>query len=577
VSIGLNKRWQLRGLKVSVNELRSNITAFAIDAQTHIISPALKRSVDILIASLGLVFLAPLFALIALAIRRDTPGPVFYRGRRVGKNGKEFLILKFRTMYERPESYSGPKVTVSDDPRVTPLGHWLRETKINELPQLWNVLVGDMSLVGPRPEDPDIARLWPPDVWRDVVKVRPGITSPASVLYRNEETLLCSKNLLKKYMEDISPDKMRLDQLYIRYRSFVLDMDVLFWTFLILVPKLHNFSPPETLLFVGPVTRLMRRYLNWFMIDLIISTLAFIIMEVIWRTYAPLNLGLARSIAMTLGFALLFSVVEALLGVNRIAWSLATFSDVYDLLTAWLISVTLIIVATVEMRALPMRLVISASVLALAGFICVRYRSRLMVGLIEWLLRFQSQAEGIRERVLIVGANQAGQHAAWLLTHPANAHKFCVVGFVDNDLLRQGMRIYGAQLLGTLKNIPALIKRHRVSLVLLADHQRFQADFSAVSQVCQQSSIKLVVLPDVLATLGEVADLTSSVERGQVKQGGRPLPALDALGLIPATGASSAAPDCEANPCLSCLFGKDMNQIHPLLKQMNDRVEAGDL
>ena len=96
--------------------------------------------------------------------RREGPGPVFYRGPRLGKNGRVFGILKFRTMYECPASYRGPRVTAQDDDRITPLGKWLRDTKLNELPQLWNVLVGEMSLVGPRPEDPEIVKTWPEGV-----------------------------------------------------------------------------------------------------------------------------------------------------------------------------------------------------------------------------------------------------------------------------------------------------------------------------------------------------------------------------------------------------------------------------
>ena len=112
----------------------------------------------------ALALLAPIFGLIAVAIKRDSPGPVLYRGARMGRGGSTFKMLKFRTMYETPVSYAGPKVTAHDDPRVTPLGRWLRDTKLNELPQFWNVLKGDMSLVGPRPEDPDIAQSWPATV-----------------------------------------------------------------------------------------------------------------------------------------------------------------------------------------------------------------------------------------------------------------------------------------------------------------------------------------------------------------------------------------------------------------------------
>src|SRR5690606_29290266 len=104
--------------------------------------------------------------------------------------GKPFRILKFRTMYECPDSYQGPGITAKGDDRVTPVGQWLRHTKLNELPQLWNVLRGDMSLVGPRPEDPDFVKQWSAETRAELLAVRPGITSPASVLFPDEESLL---------------------------------------------------------------------------------------------------------------------------------------------------------------------------------------------------------------------------------------------------------------------------------------------------------------------------------------------------------------------------------------------------
>jgi len=132
-------------------------------------SLALKRGFDIVVSALALVLISPILGFIALAIRHDSPGPVIYRGPRTGRGGKTFKIYKFRTMYENPQSYSGPQVTAHDDPRVTPFGHWLRDTKINELPQLLNVLKGDMSLVGPRPEDPTITQSWPRKVKEEVL------------------------------------------------------------------------------------------------------------------------------------------------------------------------------------------------------------------------------------------------------------------------------------------------------------------------------------------------------------------------------------------------------------------------
>ena len=193
-----------------------NVVSFVPDMKKSPLFNLLFRARDIFIASVGLIFLSPLFVFIAIKIKRDSPGPVFYRGPRVGKDGVPFKILKFRTMYENSASYQGPRITGENDSRVTKVGSWLRETKLNELPQLWNVLTGDMSLVGPRPEDPEIAKTWPQELRREILSIRPGITSPASVLFRDEETMLSSDFLMETYLGAIQPNKLRLDQLYVR-------------------------------------------------------------------------------------------------------------------------------------------------------------------------------------------------------------------------------------------------------------------------------------------------------------------------------------------------------------------------
>ena len=137
-----------------------------------------KRVFDFSAALCGLILLSPLFVLIAILIKRDSHGPVFYWGNRIGRNRRVFKMLKFRTMYETTESYKGLRITCKEDDRITPLGKWLRDTKLNELPQLWNVLIGDMSMVGPRPEDPAISKTWPTEIARELLSVRPGVTSP---------------------------------------------------------------------------------------------------------------------------------------------------------------------------------------------------------------------------------------------------------------------------------------------------------------------------------------------------------------------------------------------------------------
>ncbi len=250
-----------------------------------------KRLFDVLASFLGLFFLWPLFLLAAVLIKRDSPGPAFFRASRTGKNGKEFQILKFRTMKDIAEAEEGPSITAQDDPRITPLGRWLRMTKLNEFPQLWNVLKGEMSLVGPRPEDPQIVSMWPAKVRRLVLSMRPGMTSPASVVYRNEEELLTGESLMDQYLNTILPDKLRLDQLYVRNNNLATDLDVIFWTLIGLLPRIKHASIPENTLFWGPLSSLFNRYFTWFMADFCVAFIAVAIAGAVWRLEYMINLG----------------------------------------------------------------------------------------------------------------------------------------------------------------------------------------------------------------------------------------------------------------------------------------------
>ncbi len=188
----------------------------------------LKRLIDVVIAATGLAALSPALAAIALAVRLDSPGPALYRARRVGRGGAEFTMYKFRTM-RVDGAIHGPKITHHGDRRVTRVGRALRSTKLDELPQLWNVLRSEMSLVGPRPEDPQYVALYSSGQ-RRVLQVRPGITSLASVLYRDEERLLVGADWERTYVTQVMPAKLEIDLEYVARRSLLLDARVLLAT-----------------------------------------------------------------------------------------------------------------------------------------------------------------------------------------------------------------------------------------------------------------------------------------------------------------------------------------------------------
>lgn len=196
----------------------------------------MKRLFDIILSSLGLLILSPIFAIVAIWIKLDSKGPIFYRQVRVGRYNQDFRIFKFRSM--RVGSDKGSLVTIGGrDPRITTSGYFIRKFKIDELPQLINVLIGDMSLVGPRPEVRHYVNYWTPEQMH-VLDVRPGITDPASIKFRNENELLeKAENPEKYYIEVIMQEKIRLYLEYVNQHNLFYDLKIIFQTFWAIIAK----------------------------------------------------------------------------------------------------------------------------------------------------------------------------------------------------------------------------------------------------------------------------------------------------------------------------------------------------
>lgn len=194
----------------------------------------MKRGFDIIAALSGLIVLAPLFAIVALLVKADSAGPIFFRQERIGRGFRPFWIYKFRTMIQDAPQRGGI-LTAGGDPRITRAGCILRQTKIDELPQLINVLRGDMSLVGPRPEVPKYVKMFR-HRYVLILAVRPGITDLASLKYRDEAAILArSENPESEYVGHILPDKLWLAEEYIRRSSLTFDFIVIFKTFMKLI------------------------------------------------------------------------------------------------------------------------------------------------------------------------------------------------------------------------------------------------------------------------------------------------------------------------------------------------------
>src|SRR3990167_1938811 len=190
-----------------------------------------KRLFDLILSFLGLLILSPFFVAIAIAIKRDSVGMIFYKGKRIGRFGKPFLIYKFRTMVVNADK-KGASSTADDDTRLTKIGIFLRKYKLEDLPQLINILKGEMSFVGPRPQVAWVVKLYN-DEEKKILNVRPGITDYASIKFSNEgEILKGSSDPDKAYMEKIHPEKMKLGLQYAQNHSLWIDIKILYKTFI---------------------------------------------------------------------------------------------------------------------------------------------------------------------------------------------------------------------------------------------------------------------------------------------------------------------------------------------------------
>jgi lipopolysaccharide/colanic/teichoic acid biosynthesis glycosyltransferase len=196
---------------------------------------AMKRILDVVGSALGLLFLLPVLAVVAVIIKLDSPGPVFFRQERVGLGGRSFRIFKFRSMVAGA-AHAGTALTVRADARITRVGAFLRRSKLDELPQLLNVLTGDMSIVGPRPEVPEFMNFYTPNQRAIILSMRPGITDYAAILFRDESSLLDGKHdPIGVYRREIMPAKFAYYERYSREIGVLIDLRLIVATILLLV------------------------------------------------------------------------------------------------------------------------------------------------------------------------------------------------------------------------------------------------------------------------------------------------------------------------------------------------------
>jgi FlaA1/EpsC-like NDP-sugar epimerase/lipopolysaccharide/colanic/teichoic acid biosynthesis glycosyltransferase len=405
---------------------------------------ATKRLVDIVLAAAGLLALAPLLLLVAVAVWLERRGPVLFRQERVGRDFHPFRILKFRTMSAEAAS-RGPAVTARGDPRVTRVGRFLRRTKIDELPQLLNVLRGEMSLVGPRPEVPRFVQRFEDD-YREILKVRPGLTDLASIVYRQEESLLArAEDAEEEYVRSILPDKIRLARTYVANASILYDLRLIL----------------ETLFVMTYPARTLDRVLERAGRHHVLVTVPIQAMAVALANLGALWLGgIGAPAAPTLRIAqdalpLLVLIRCALLypfRLDRDMWRYVGFRELRLIASSvalgsglfWLLS-----------RRLPAFRAYPASILVLDALLCVV--ALMGVRVVRRLHRVLRGSVLPPRRVLVVGADESAEAVVRGLAEWPH-HNYRVLGLVGPRREALGLRIHDVPILGCYDRLEAILR-----------------------------------------------------------------------------------------------------------------------
>ena len=412
----------------------------------------LKRALDIAVAATGLLLFMPLFVIVAVAIKLDSPGPVLFTQDRIGRGMRRFGILKFRTM----RVHTGPtqaRISVGNDPRITRIGRFLRRTKIDELPQLLNVLKGDMSLVGPRPELEEYVRLFRRDYDEILKDFRPGMTDLASMRYRNEAAMLgTSLDPAETYVRDILPEKIRLSKQYVRCQSFIFDMYIVLETVFETLWR-------EVFIAGRRIVKYRRPFIVVFNLGLVVLTSY----SALWlrfdgrvpRLEGHLWLEMLPWLLITRG--LLFAVF----GLYEGLWRYTSIWDLRNIINGVMTSEIALFLVVRQVNALgsyPRSCFVVDGLL----LIVVMGASRL-----AWRF-FHELTPAKREKtVLVVGAGASGEALVRLMRQDIYCN-LQPIGFVDDDVTKVGQRIHGLPIMGTRADLPAIIARRKPDEVMIA-------------------------------------------------------------------------------------------------------------
>jgi len=410
----------------------------------------MKRVVDIVVAAAGIIMLSPLLAVVALAVLLMDGVPVLYQQERIGLGFRPFRLHKFRTMKVGADTI-GPRVTAHNDPRVTRLGRFLRHTKLDELPQLYNVLRGDMSLVGPRPEVGRYVQMFHDD-YRDILHVRPGVTDLASMAFRHESELLHGNgNTEEIYVRSVLPEKIRLAKASIARGSYWHDLGLVLETLVLL------FYPADLIERVFQLAA-RRRNAIAMVVQCGLAAIALVVALLVRFDGTP-PANVARLVLETLPLLLLVRAAWLLaFGLHRDVWQYVGLPDLRRLVTAVLLG-TISFGALVSMfpgtRGYPGSILVLDAMLYVAGLAALRIARR---------THHELRGRTVRaRRVLVVGVDDSADRVVRSLTGPASR----VEGLVGADPAKTGLRIHDAQIIGTFEHLTEILHAREPDEILV--------------------------------------------------------------------------------------------------------------
>lgn len=447
----------------------------------------MKRLFDIVFSFIGLIILSPLFAIVAVLIKFSSKGSVFFRQERIGKNFKPFKIYKFRTMVV-DKSKKGPLLTVGGDGRITKVGRILRRLKIDELPQFFNVLVGDMSFVGPRPEVEKYVNKHKDD-YDEILKIRPGITDMASLTYNNEEEVLKDKKDPEEYyIHILLPEKIRLAKEYIRKASLKHDIKM------ILLTIFKLFYPYDT-------ARKIISYLTPYRMPIVIG-IQFVIFGVanylaffirfdgyipytdfyLFITYLPLIL------ILRIIFLYFFSLDKGL-------WRYASVRDLVDIMAATSSGTILLLVI--------IRYILGDTAYPRSIYLLDWLLNVFLLGGVRMLRRLHEKGsikQATKTRVIVIGAGDAAEMLIRDIEH-SSLYLYEIIGLIDDNPRKKGLKIRNVPVIGSRKDLKIIVEREQPDEFVIAIPAASRSVFEEIVEDLRQYGLPIKSLPSLWSIL----------------------------------------------------------------------------